>query len=32
MSQYETIDGLIVESIRSNEPSGPIYGVNVLAG
>ncbi len=31
MTQYETLDGLIVESIRTNEPGGPLYGVNVVA-
>lgn len=31
MNQYETLDGLIVESIRTNEPGGPLYGVNVVA-
>lgn len=30
MNQYETLDELIVESIRNNEPSGPCHGKGVL--
>ena len=31
MSQYDRLEALIIESIRTNEPGGPLYGVNVVA-
>ena len=30
MNKYETLDELIVESIRNNEPGGPCHGKGVL--
>ena len=29
MSQYKILDDLIVEAIRTNDPSGPLYARNV---
>ena len=29
MSQYKILDDLIVEAIRTNDPRGPLYAINV---